>query len=69
MQLPETFIQQTRQLFGEERFERFLKAFDEEPPVSIRLNPMKLKMDEGRGKREDVTCPSVSRRNCTHFID
>ena len=56
MQLPETFIQQTRQLFGEERFERFLKAFDEEPPVSIRLNPMKLKMDEGRGKREEGRC-------------
>ncbi len=56
MQLPETFIQQTRQLFGEERFERFLKAFDEEPPVSIRLNPMKLKMDEGRGKEEEGRC-------------
>jgi len=56
MQLPETFIQQTRQLFGEERFERFLKAFDEEPSVSIRLNPMKLKMDEGRGKGEEGRC-------------
>lgn len=26
---------------GEERFERYLKAFEEEPPVSIRLNPQK----------------------------
>ena len=31
---------------GEERFERYLKAFEEEPPVSIRLNPHKV---EGEG--------------------
>lgn len=27
---------------GEERFERYLKAFEEEPPVSIRLNPRRI---------------------------
>ena len=27
---------------GRERFERYLHSFDEEPPVSIRLNPMKV---------------------------
>jgi 16S rRNA C967 or C1407 C5-methylase (RsmB/RsmF family) len=42
MQLPEDFIQQTRATFGEERFERFLKALDEEMPVSIRINPKKI---------------------------
>ena len=26
---------------GDERFERYLQSFEEEPPVSIRLNPMK----------------------------
>ena len=40
-QLPDVFIQQTRQLMGTERFERYLQSFEEEPPVSIRLNPMK----------------------------
>jgi 16S rRNA C967 or C1407 C5-methylase (RsmB/RsmF family) len=30
-----------RRTFGEERFERFLKAMDEEPTVSIRVNPRK----------------------------
>jgi len=40
--LPEKFIQQTRALFGDERFERYLQAFDEEAPVSIRLNPRLL---------------------------
>ena len=43
VQLPEEFIQQTRELMGEERFARYLAAFDEEPPVSIRLNPQKVK--------------------------
>ena len=31
---------------GEERFERYLKAFEEEPPVSIRLNPHKVEGEE-----------------------
>ena len=43
MQLPEEFVRYTRELMGEERFERFMQAFDEEPPVSIRLNPLKTK--------------------------
>ena len=42
MQLPNDFIQQTLQLFGNERFERFVKALDSEPPVSIRLNGQKV---------------------------
>ena len=43
MQLPEDFIRETRLLMGEERFNRFLGAFDEESPVSIRLNPLKIR--------------------------
>ncbi len=40
--LPQAFTEQTRQLMGDVRFERYLKAFDaEEAPVSIRLNPRK----------------------------
>ncbi|MBR1547207.1 MAG: hypothetical protein IJ637_00570 [Prevotella sp.] len=40
-ELPIAFTEYTRRLMGDERFERYLKAFDEEPPVSIRLNPQK----------------------------
>ena len=40
--LPAAFIEYTRQLMGEERFGRYLKSFEEEPPVSIRLNPKKM---------------------------
>ena len=39
MQLPEDFIRETKQLMGEERFSRYMEAFNEEAPVSIRLNP------------------------------
>ena len=39
--LPEEFIQQTRQLMGEERFNRYLGAFEEEAPVSVRVNRRK----------------------------
>ncbi len=38
--LPEDFIQETRLVMGEERFHRFLEAFNEEAPTSIRLNPL-----------------------------
>ena len=38
MNLPEDFIRETRLLMGEERFNRYLGAFEEEAPVSIRLN-------------------------------
>ena len=43
--LPDEFVRTTRQLMGEERFSRYLSAFDEQPPVSIRLNPMKVSLD------------------------
>ena len=40
-ELPKIFTDYTRQLMGDERFERYLQSFEEEPPVSIRLNPRK----------------------------
>ena len=53
--LPEAFVESTRALIGEERFRRYLAAFDEEPPVSIRLNPRKgleWKVESGKRKVE-----------------
>jgi 16S rRNA C967 or C1407 C5-methylase (RsmB/RsmF family) len=52
-QLPAAFTEKTRQLMGEERFERYLQSFEEEPPVSIRVNPRK--MEDGRWKIDDGT--------------
>jgi 16S rRNA C967 or C1407 C5-methylase (RsmB/RsmF family) len=46
MQLPNDFIHQTRPIFGEERFERFIKALDEDLPVSFRVNPRLVKSDQ-----------------------
>jgi len=37
--LPADFTATTRQLMGNERFERYLQSFEEPAPVSIRLNP------------------------------
>ena len=41
-QLPAVFTENTRQLMGDERFERYMRSFEEPVPVSIRLNPKKL---------------------------
>jgi 16S rRNA C967 or C1407 C5-methylase (RsmB/RsmF family) len=41
VQLPAVFKEKTRQLMGDERFGRYLKSFEEDTPVSIRLNPQK----------------------------
>jgi len=41
MKLPQDFISYTAALFGAQRWERFLHAFDCPSPVSVRLNPWK----------------------------
>ena len=51
-QLPLQFTEYTRQLMGAERFERYLKSFEEPAPVSIRLNPRKGL--EVRGEKFEV---------------
>ena len=45
MQLPKEFEDYTRSLMGESRYNTFLKGLSEEPLVSIRLNPFKIKED------------------------
>ena len=63
MNLPEEFIRETRLVMGEERLNRFLGAFDEEAPTSIRINPRKISqkrssfarlLPEGRKNRPSV---------------
>ena len=51
--LPADFVSETRRVMGDERFNRFLGAFDEEAPVSIRVNPATLSLANG----ERVPCP------------
>ena len=41
--LPQVFTDYTRKLFGEDMFARFLSSFSVPSPVSIRLNPFKIK--------------------------
>ena len=40
--LPLAFTTYTRELFGDELYQTFLKGLQVTPPVSIRLNPFKL---------------------------
>ena len=42
-QLPAAFTERTRLLMGDERFGRYLQSFEDEPPVSVRLNPSKAR--------------------------
>ncbi len=43
MQLPQDFTTYTSALFGKQRWQRFMQSFDENVPVSIRLNPFKCR--------------------------
>lgn len=43
MVLPPDFISQTKRIFGDSLWADFLHAMEEDPPVSIRLNPLKTK--------------------------
>ena len=54
VQLPTAFTEKTRQLMGEERFERYLQSFEEDAPVSIRLNPMKASPNPSKGRGVQV---------------
>ena len=51
MQLSDDFLRETLATMGSKRFERYLKAFEEESPVSIRVNP-KFSLKRGE-RRED----------------
>ena len=50
-QLPIDFTDMARRTMGEERFDCYLKAFETDAPVSIRLNPEKAKELTSDGER------------------
>ena len=45
--LPADFVAETRRIMGDERYNRFVGAFDEEAPTSIRVNPSKVSLANG----------------------
>ena len=48
MELPASFIDYTRALLGDEEYDKLAVAIQQEPPVSIRLNNGKLKIENGK---------------------
>ena len=44
--LPADFVAETRRIMGDERYNRFVGAFDNEAPVTIRVNP-RIAIDHG----------------------
>lgn len=57
MQLPEEFSQCALRLMGQARHERFLRALDQAPTVSIRLNPLKVSPSAVRVAGDDGMVP------------
>ena len=45
--LPADFVAETRRIMGDERYNRFVGAFNEEAPTSIRVNPSKVSLANG----------------------
>ena len=56
--LPAEFIAETRRIMGEERFNRFLGAFDEEAPCSLRVN-VSRKVEGGRWNEDTHSAERV----------
>ena len=46
--LPDDFSEYTRSIMGNERYSRFVDSFDDEPPVSLRVNRRKLNVENGK---------------------
>lgn len=57
MTLPESFVSETQRVLGQERYELFLQALGEEPPVSIRLNTGKVPLQMPDGGQAVPWCP------------
>ena len=64
MNLPEDFIRETQLVMGENRFNRFLGAFNEEAPTSIRVNRRKVESgmwnEDTPAADQTTPCPSYS---------
>ena len=52
MNLPASFIDYTRALLGNEEYEKLAAALQQEPPVSIRINKLRMK-EEGLSSLTD----------------
>lgn len=55
--LPEEFSEYTKALFGEEKWLRYLDAFNEDAPVSVRINPFKAINEEVFSEERDDDVP------------
>ena len=67
MQLPEDFIRETRLLMGEERFSRFMEAFNEDAPTSIRINPKVMRNEKLEIRNDDYPAsPDSAYRSNRH---
>lgn len=55
--LPEEFSEYTKALFGEEKWLRYLDAFNEDAPVSVRINPFKAINEEVFSEERDDEVP------------
>ena len=60
--LPADFVAETRRIMGDERFNRFVGAFDEEAPTSIRVNRSR---NEKGGRRNEISSASEQVPWCT----
>lgn len=59
MQLPKEFEETTKALMGEELYDTLLRGLGSEPPVSIRLNPLKPSADLFKGYGDAEKCISM----------
>ena len=67
--LPNDFIEYTRPLFGEERWQRFLDVFSKPAPVSIRLNPLKASPITALLEQEEhIHCAPVAWCNEAYYL-
>lgn len=55
--LPEEFSEYTKALFGEEKWLRYLDAFNEDAPVSVRINPFKAINEDVFSEERDDEVP------------
>lgn len=66
MNLPASFIDYTRSLLGDEEYDKLAAALQQEPPVSIRLNFNKLRVESGELRVNRIALHSHSPLSTLH---
>ena len=56
--LPQEYCDNMKKLLGEDEFNEYIKSFDKKPDISLRINTLKISLDEWNEISSFDMCPT-----------